>query len=220
MRSMRPMLRVLGTGEELPLPGRLIVAGYTGRDVAAVEEHIAELAAIGVPRPPSVPAFYDLDAALLTTSDVIDVAGHATSGEAEPVLVRHDGRLFLTVGSDHTDRDLERADIRRAKAACPKPLGTTVVELPGAAAWDELTIESRVDGRLYQRGSAGALRHPAELLARLPAVTGDLVLFCGTPPLLDGAFVYGSAWRVTLTLPERGGALTCAYRLARPAHGA
>lgn len=40
-------------------PERLIVAGYTARDEHAVAEHIAELAAIGVPEPASVPAFYE-----------------------------------------------------------------------------------------------------------------------------------------------------------------
>lgn len=36
----------------------LIVAGWTGRDEAALRHHIEELAAIGVPRPSSVPVFY------------------------------------------------------------------------------------------------------------------------------------------------------------------
>jgi len=72
-----------------------------------------------------------------------------------------------------------------------------------------------MDGRLYQRGSARSLRHPTEMLARVPEVTGDLVLFCGTMRLLGGEFVYGTAWRVTLTLPGGGPALTHAYRLSR-----
>jgi len=33
----------------------LVVAGWTGRDVAAVEKHIRELEAIGVKRPKSTP---------------------------------------------------------------------------------------------------------------------------------------------------------------------
>ncbi|MEO9527100.1 MAG: DUF2848 family protein, partial [Roseibium sp.] len=39
-------------------PDRLIVAGWTGRDRAAVDHHIEELAAIGVPTPSSVPLYY------------------------------------------------------------------------------------------------------------------------------------------------------------------
>jgi hypothetical protein len=36
---------------------KLVIAGWTGRDMAMVEHHIAELEAIGVARPKSVPTF-------------------------------------------------------------------------------------------------------------------------------------------------------------------
>ncbi|MBB5957480.1 4-hydroxyphenylacetate 3-monooxygenase [Saccharothrix tamanrassetensis] len=209
-------LHVVGTGEQLAVaPDRLVVAGYTARDVASVEAHIEELAAIGVPRPPSVPAFYDLDPRLLTTDAVVEVGGPATSGEVEPVVVRSGGRYFVGVGSDHTDRDLERTDIAASKAACPKPLGAQVVEVDLAAVdWDDLIAESSVDGWQYQRGPVAALRHPADLLERmtgvLGAVDGDLVLFCGTFQLLAGEFSYGAYWRVHLEFPG-GLLLTHAY---------
>ena len=47
----------------------LVVAGWTGRDVAALEKHIRELEAIGVKRPKSTPIFYRVAASLLTTDD-------------------------------------------------------------------------------------------------------------------------------------------------------
>ena len=65
----------------------LVVAGWTGRDEAALRHHIEELAAIGVPRPSSVPVFYRISVANLTQADSIEVLGTDTSGEAEPVLV-------------------------------------------------------------------------------------------------------------------------------------
>ena len=36
----------------------LVIAGWTGRDVEALEKHIVELEELGVPRPSSVPCFY------------------------------------------------------------------------------------------------------------------------------------------------------------------
>ena len=66
---------------------RLIVAGWTGRDLIAVEQHIAELAAVGVRRPSTVPCFYRLGANLLTQAASIDVAGCHSSGEVEVVLL-------------------------------------------------------------------------------------------------------------------------------------
>ncbi|WP_053170678.1 DUF2848 family protein [Streptomyces sp. SBT349] len=216
-------LRVTGTDEEIEVrPAKLVVAGYTGRDEAAVAEHIRELEAIGIPAPPSVPTFYDLDPALLTTGPTAAVSGAATSGEVEPVVIRHDGRYFLGVGSDHTDRELERTSIHGSKAACAKPVGPRVAEigtdLPGLP-WDEITAESHVDGAPYQRGVIAALRHPADTAERMTAalgeITGDLVLFCGTLPLLDGTFVHGTRWRLRLGLPD-GTELTHAYQ-AQPA---
>lgn len=208
-----------GAGLELS-DYRLVVAGYTGRDRAAVEEHIAELAAIGVPRPPSVPCFFDLDPALVTTGPQVEIAGDATSGEVEPVLVRRDGDWYIGVGSDHTDRFLERTDIADAKAACPKLLSPSVVRITGdvkAFDWDAMTVDSWVDGRPYQRGSLASVLPPGELLTLLEGALGDIpsdmVVFAGTVPLLDGEFVPGTRWRLALTAPKFG--LVHAYEVKR-----
>lgn len=198
------------------VPQRLIVAGYTGRDEAAVQAHIDELATIGVPRPASVPAFYELDPELLTTEAIVEVGGSDTSGEAEPVLVRHDGHWYLGVGSDHTDRNLERSDIARSKAACPKPLSERVLALPDELStldWDGIRLASTVDGVEYQRGTLAQMRTAADLVTRMAEVTGagdgELVVFCGTLPLLTGEFRPGTQWEVSLQTPDE--TLTCAY---------
>ncbi|MGA8114669.1 MAG: DUF2848 family protein [Actinocatenispora sp.] len=218
-------LTAAGSGEPVTVrPGTLVVAGYTGRDEAAVARHIEELAAIGVPPPPAVPMFYDLDPALLTTDAVVDVAGPATSGEVEPVLVRHDGTYFLGVGSDHTDRALERHDIAGSKAACPKPVGGTVLEIGtdlSGMDWENLAARSEVDGELYQSGAVSSLRHPADLVDRMTAslgeVVGDLVLFCGTLALLGGTFVHGDHW--SLSLGTAGTSLTHTYETVQRSTG-
>src|SRR5271155_2888656 len=44
----------------------LVIAGWTGRDRAALEKHIVELEAIGIKRPATVPIFYRAAAARLT----------------------------------------------------------------------------------------------------------------------------------------------------------
>jgi 4-hydroxyphenylacetate 3-monooxygenase len=212
MPSTTPPLRlkVSATAETLEItPNRLIVAGYTGRDEGAVAKHIAELADIGVPPPATVPAFYDLDPALLTTQAVVGVGSADTSGEVEPVVLRLGGRHYLAVGSDHTDRELEKSDIPGSKAACPKPIGENVVALPDdldGFDWDSVGATSEVDGEPYQRGALAALRTPGDVLARLaaalPDTEGDLVLFGGTLPLLTGRFVFGRSWKLRLTLPD------------------
>ncbi|MDR7303760.1 DUF2848 family protein [Haloactinomyces albus] len=211
-------LHIAGEGRVLDVvPEQLIVAGYTARDERAVAEHIAELAAIGVPEPASVPAFYELDPALLTTEAVVAIDGSMTSGEVEPVLIRHQGSYYLAVGSDHTDRDLERHEIAASKAACPKPVGQLVLPLGedlSAVDWDSITVSSSADEVPYQRGTLAALRTPDDLMSRLTAtlgeIDGDLVIFGGTLPLLTGEFVHGSYWRIHLALAN-GTTLTHSY---------
>src|SRR5262245_62917937 len=67
---------------ELP-PKTLIIAGWTGRDEKALHHHIEELAAIGVPRPSSVPVFYRISTANLTQTARLEVLGSDTSRSEE-----------------------------------------------------------------------------------------------------------------------------------------
>lgn len=201
----------LGTadGAEVEIaPTHLVVAGYTGRDQEAVRHHIEELAAIGVPEPETIPAFYPLEVDLLTTGSQVEVAGSATSGEVEPVLIRANGTYYLTIGSDHTDREMETVGIQRSKAACPKPIASTVIELgdpPALVDWDAIVVRSWVDGDLYQEGTLASMLPITQVLAEWDQISGSgdvaLVLFGGTRPLIDGTFRYGRDWRMQLEVP-------------------
>jgi len=210
-------LTVLDTSEQLHFDAvRTLVAGYTGRNEAGVRHHIEELAAIGVAPPPQVPMFYPVEAPTVTTTTRTPVTGTDTSGEIEPVIIRHHGRFFLGVGSDHTDRRLETVDIGDSKRACPKPIGSTVVEISDWSTfdWDACHARSWVDGRLYQDGTLAALRTPRNLLQILSERLGDsdedLLCFAGTLPLLDGKFTPGVRWDLELGLPD-GRTLTHTY---------
>ena len=198
---------------------RCIVAGYTGRDAAKVQHHIDELAAIGVAPPPQVPMLYRMPDGAATTAERVSVPGDNSSGEVEPVLIRHHGRSYLGIGSDHTDRTIETVDIGESKWVCPKPIGTQVVAVDDWSAfdWDACRARSWVDGTLYQDGPLAGLRRPDNLLAivadRLTDLADDedFVCFAGTLPLLDGTFVPGAAWDLELTLPD-GRTLHHTYR--------
>ncbi len=189
------------------VPARLVIAGYTARDRAAVQAHIDELAHIGVAPPPHVPMFYEVPADLATTQPAISVRRVETSGEVEPVLLRCAGTFFLGVGSDHTDREVEKRDIAESKASAAKPVGREVVPLERAVeVWDDIEVVCRVDGALYQRGPLAAMVQPADLLAELDTLgrplDDDALMFCGTLPLIDGRFVYGSRYELELNMPD------------------
>lgn len=184
---------------------QLVVAGYTGRDLTAVQEHIDELAAIGVPPPETVPMFYEMDPGLLMQQSTITVSNEDSSGEVEPVLIRVDGRVYLGVGSDHTDREVERTSVLASKAACPKPISSTLIEVDRVREWDSVLLSSHRDGGLYQQAELRSLRPPLEVLAEFEASraqSGNLVMFGGTVPVEGGAFAHGSEWALRLQSPD------------------
>lgn len=175
-------------------PTALVIAGWAGRDEAAIRHHIEELAAIGVPRPSSAPVFYRVGRELLTQTDRLQVLGPDSSGEVEPVIVALGDGLWLGVGSDHTDRKAETLGIALSKQMCGKVVGRRLWRLDEVVArWDALTLRAfaTIDGARvpYQDGTLAALRAPADLVARWtggsPLAVGT-VMFCGTVAAIGG----------------------------------
>jgi 4-hydroxyphenylacetate 3-monooxygenase len=202
-------LNVAGTGGTIELTEfHAVVAGYTGRDAAAVQHHIDELAAIGVAPPPEVPMFYPVESNTVSSAADLTVTGDKTSGEIEPLYVRHAGRYYLGIASDHTDRHIETFDIGDSKRACPKPVAGTVIPVDNLQqlALDDCRARSWVDGRLYQDGTLDGLRTPANvvelLLERTAIGDGDFVCLGGTLPVIGGDFTYGREWRLELAFPD------------------
>jgi succinylarginine dihydrolase len=64
---------------EVPV-NELVVAGWTGRDQAAIEAHVREMKEWGVAGPTQTPMYYRVAASLLTTADEIEVIGRESSG--------------------------------------------------------------------------------------------------------------------------------------------
>ncbi len=200
-------------------PRSLLVAGFTGRDREAVAAHIAELESAGVRCPSETPVFYPLAGALVTDEAAIAVGGSATSGEVEPVLFCIDGQRYIGVGSDHTDRELERRDIAESKAACPKVVGPDLIDYEEALdGWERLRLRSSTGGgELYQEGTAGELMSVPEIVAVMrdhghELADGD-VLFLGTLPLKNGSFVFSDRWAMELEAPG-GPVMRCSYEVS------
>ena len=202
---------------------RLINAGYTGRDQAAVRHHVEELKAHGVPAPERTPVLFPKPAALLSQGPAIEVLGGQTSGEAEFVLLIGGGRVLVAAGSDHTDRELEKASIAKAKMMCPNVLSRDVWDLAEVRdGWDEIVLRgfATAQGRrvLYQESRLGAMMTPEDLMALARGRTdGDLeglALFSGTVAMLGGEMVFGDRFEVELVDARRGRTLRCDYRIA------
>ncbi len=195
----------------------LTIAGWTGRDSAQVQQHVGELAELGVTPPTRVPAFYRVSCALLTTDADIEVVGSNSSGEAEFCLFELDGQLHVAVGSDHTDRTLEAHDVTLSKQVCAKPISRGCWRFSDVDPhWDSLILRSYIAENgaetIYQESAVSELLHPRELLSKLDApLSDDGVLFGGTVPV-KGGIRAAQTMRVELHDPVLDRTLVCQYR--------
>ncbi len=205
---------------ELSSIKRLVIAGWTGRNVEALEAHIKELEALGVKRPKSVPIFYRVAASLLTTAGAIEVMADKSSGEVEFVLYALDDGLWLGVGSDHTDRKAETIGVTLSKQMCAKPVGAMLWRYDEVKPhWDRLMLRSFVPGegagrRLYQEGPVTNMRSPEELIRLYTggdALAPGTAMFCGTFAVHGGISSSGT-FDMELDDPVLGRKLTHSYR--------
>jgi len=219
------LFRVAETDQTISFsPRTLVIAGFTGRDKAAVEEHIRELVDQGIQAPESVPSFYLLAPDLLTHATSIEVPTPETSAEVEPVLLCLPEGWYVAVGSDHTARDLERVDIGESKKACPKPVSTEVWPYEEVRRqWDQITVRTwaSVDGQdvLYQEAALEALMPVPEIIETFEQKNRERVegaaVFLGTVPLLTDGFVFSDHYRIELYDPTSARRLSYAYRAKR-----
>jgi hypothetical protein len=203
----------------------LVIAGWTGRDQAALEIHMRELEELGVRRPKSTPVFYRVSASLLTTASEIEVIGTDSTGEVEFVVLNHNDELWVGVGSDHTDRKAETVGVTLSKQMCAKPIGPELWALADVEPhWDALILRSYIssgDQRIvYQEGNMTAMRHPRDLIRLYGDSFGSgTAMFCGTFGVIGG-IRWSERFDIELEDPVLGRRLTHSYHLrALPIEG-
>lgn len=208
-------MQVTFAGQSLLLSiEQLIVAGWTGRDMSGVQHHIDELAELGIAPPSQVPLYYRVSNTLLTQNTHIQVVGDGTSGEVEPLLIQHNGKLLLGLSSDHTDRDLEVHSVAASKQACPKPIAAEV--------WDFDEIRDDLDNLelrcfireneawvTYQEGTLAAIRPLADLMDGA-GFGENTAMLCGTLGAIGGVRP-ASEYRMELADPIRNRKITLEY---------
>jgi hypothetical protein len=142
-----------------------------------------------------VPLYYRVAAQLLTQSPAIEALGEQSSGEAEPVFFFSQGEWWLSVASDHTDRQVESYSVAVSKQMCAKPVAEVAWRWRDLQAHqDDVELHSRIfeDGRWvdYQRGTLASIRPLAALRDGMPgagAAPEGLFMTCGTLGALPNA---------------------------------
>ena len=157
----------------------LVIAGWTGRDVAALEHHIEELKAIGVQPPSKVPLYYRVASNLLTQAEASrSWARHVRRGRA--------GALGTPTDCGSRSRDPPTASSRPTRCQSQQVCAKVIGRSPGAsrrssrmgpadpcAASSRKAAEGPLPGRPF-----GTIRTPRDLIAgwhngdkRLPAAS-------------------------------------------------
>lgn len=199
---------------------RILNGGFAGRNQEQVKKHIEELAHLGVPAPKETPVFYPLLAENLSTDWEIEVVGSGNSGEVEFVILYSKQGLLVGVGSDHTDRDLEKASIIKSKQAYPNIISQDVWLYKDVIKyWDELEMRSWLGANkeiLYQEGKLVDLMRPEDLMAQAEAlIEGELtgtVLYSGTLATLE-QIKFNDYFHVELLDKVRGRKISCSYKI-------
>lgn len=176
------------------------------------------MASVGIPPPERTPALYRISPSLLTFDEEVEVVGDQTSGEVEPVLLLGAEETYLTVGSDQTDREIERVSYSKSKQICGKAVASEIWRLDEIADHlDELILRSEVekdgDLSLYQEGPVSLLMKPFDLLGLYDVGDEGTALFSGTIPTKTGRLVYADLYRIELIDPVLDRRITHTYRV-------
>jgi hypothetical protein len=220
---MKPIYFSLPGGQStIIVIDKVFCLGNTGRTKKMVDMHIEELARMGIPSSSEVPSLSRITDILVTQNSVIQVLGKKTTGEIEFVLLMTEEGRYVTVGSDHADRQLEAEGNIYTKQVCPKPIAKDAWSLEDVHShWDEirLTCEVLHEGiwEIYQDDLVKTIL-PFEDIFRFVENRGQInskgtVLYCGTINLTSGKFMYASAYRLTLVDPVMERIITHTYEV-------
>ena len=148
MRNQVDLTVLTRDGREEPLRVEVKAvrgSGFTGRDREAVRRMSDDRRRDGKSWTAKELWTYRISPYLLTTDESIDVQGPLTGGEVEAVALFTGESVFVGVGSDQCDREMDAYYLEKPKQMCPHPLSRKVWKLDDVQDhWDELRLESQV----------------------------------------------------------------------------
>ena len=172
-------------------------ARFSSRDVDAMRRQLDEMIAREGRYSAATrtnPAIFRIGRYLLTQADTFDVQGPLTGGEGEVVAIRDGRDVFVTVGSDQCDRELDPLFPDKPKQMCPHPLASVAWPYEEVHAhWDNLRVYSHVKVRGHtiplQDCPLSELVSLDDLLAMdvVQSLPDPMFLYCGSAPFLDSA---------------------------------
>jgi 4-hydroxyphenylacetate 3-monooxygenase len=215
-------LRVAGRDGETTIDfpvERVFNIGSATRDPEAAKAHQQEVAEAGIriAFDVPIPRIYPLAPFQLVADDEVYALHDRTSGEAEIVLFVSDD-LYVGVGSDHTDRALERISIPWSKQVCPDVIASSVWRWSDLEDhWDACVLECDIGDSPYQRVGVDTFWTPPDVVTRisdrLDLPERGYVVFCGSYVSIDGKLRFGPEWTVRLLDPVLGRKIEHSYQI-------
>ena len=162
---------------------------------------------------------YQCEKQILTEKKEIEVIGDKTSGEVEYLILLKDGRIYIGVGSDHTDRELEAVSIHKSKQVCLKPYAQDFWEYDEIKDhFDDIKLVSTqvVDGKTveYQCGVTSDLLPMQRIMDELKEEIDidNSLIYTGTVPLKDG-FKFGEEFSCKLVDEKLNREICLSYKV-------
>jgi len=198
---------------------RVYNLGFTIRDTEKMQAHLDEVVGVHVDWPDRPPVIFPISPWATIVSDDVPIQYKTTSGEIEIVMIVDDGQLYVTCGSDHTDRELEKTDIPWSKQVAPNIVASTVWPWTDVKDhWEQVQMESYVDGKLYQKAGVAEFWSPEEMVdsvkGRIPELPGARVFFSGTVVSVDELMDFGLQWTLKMIDPVAGRTIQHDYKVS------
>lgn len=201
---------------------KLLNMGRTARDPSQIQKHLNELKKAGIASPlKGIPLYFPKLPDRITSDDEIRVLPESkTCGEVEYVILVDKSDVYVTVGSDHSDRELEKKSIPYAKHICQNVIAPKVWRYEDVKKdWDDFTLRAWVEEggqrKLYQEGGLASMLRPEEVVEKVKSHTvGDMdgmIIFAGTPPILDGKFCFHDRFEMEMADEKNGKAIKWSY---------
>ena len=202
---------------------KMVNAGRTARDIEDTKKHLEELRKGGANLSDEIPVVHPKIKDRITTGHEIEVLPNSrTSGEVEYVLLMQGDEIYVTVGSDHSDRELQKHDGTLAKQVCPNLLSPILWRYEEVKSrWDELMMRSWVweDGQrvLYQEDKLDKMMTPEDVIqevrSRAEGSMDGMVIYAGTFPTLSGELSFTTYFEMEIADETSGSKIYHDYHI-------
>lgn len=184
------------------IPEHVYVVGYSGSNKEKIYEHIKELEEqLNVAPPKKIPTIFEVSKEMLTQDKNLYFVGEKTSGECEFVIIMKNSKIYIGLGSDHSDRELEALSVPKAKQICLKPISSDIWEYDEIKDhFSQIKLSAKSDSEDYQIGTLADIISVEEILKELNKSLGKVdncIIYSGTVPLVSG-YKYGKNFYLEL----------------------